>query len=218
MENEDVIGAAPIGEAPTTSERSTIWLPTKVSLIYIYNIYTNLTVFSTSREICSFFWHLIAFYLWTWTNQFTDTPQRSSRYWHWAQCQWSDPEEYKKVDLMNTLGTTYNRSELQQTMETTTRHCQAKLNWPNQSPQYINGRQDPMIRPEKFEISKLKSIHIKSVYKIQNSSYFIFFIYLFFHPGLVVVCRCAYFVPYCLELVYWGRSATTMLCIRWQDF
>ena len=32
-ENEDVVGAAPIGDAPTTSEWSTILLPTKVRLI-----------------------------------------------------------------------------------------------------------------------------------------------------------------------------------------
>ena len=33
MENEDVVGAAPTGDAPTMSEWSTIWLPTKVRLI-----------------------------------------------------------------------------------------------------------------------------------------------------------------------------------------
>ena len=33
MENEDVVGAAPTGDAPTTSEWSTIKLPTKVHLI-----------------------------------------------------------------------------------------------------------------------------------------------------------------------------------------
>ena len=33
VENEDVVGAAPTGDAPTTSEWSTIWLPTKVQLI-----------------------------------------------------------------------------------------------------------------------------------------------------------------------------------------
>ena len=32
-ENEDVVGAAPTGDAPTTSELSTIFLPTKVRLI-----------------------------------------------------------------------------------------------------------------------------------------------------------------------------------------
>ena len=32
-ENEDVVGAAPRGDAPTTSEWSTIQLPTKVRLI-----------------------------------------------------------------------------------------------------------------------------------------------------------------------------------------
>ena len=33
VENEDVVGAAPTGDAPTTSESSTILLPTKVRLI-----------------------------------------------------------------------------------------------------------------------------------------------------------------------------------------
>ena len=33
LENEDVVGAAPTGDAPTTSEWSTILLPTKVPLI-----------------------------------------------------------------------------------------------------------------------------------------------------------------------------------------
>ena len=33
VENEDVVEAAPTGDAPTTSEWSTIWLPTKVWLI-----------------------------------------------------------------------------------------------------------------------------------------------------------------------------------------
>ena len=33
VENEDVVGAAPTGDAPTTSEWSTILLPTKMRLI-----------------------------------------------------------------------------------------------------------------------------------------------------------------------------------------
>ena len=33
VDNEDVVGAAPAGAAPTTSEWSTILLPTKVQLI-----------------------------------------------------------------------------------------------------------------------------------------------------------------------------------------
>ena len=33
VENEEVVGAAPTGDAPTTSELSTILLPTKVRLI-----------------------------------------------------------------------------------------------------------------------------------------------------------------------------------------
>ena len=33
VDNEDVVGAVPTGDAPTTSELSTILLPTKVRLI-----------------------------------------------------------------------------------------------------------------------------------------------------------------------------------------
>ena len=33
VENEDVVGAAPTGDAPTTSELSTSLLPTKVRLL-----------------------------------------------------------------------------------------------------------------------------------------------------------------------------------------
>ena len=33
VENEDVVGAAPTGDAPTTSEWSTVYLPTKVRLL-----------------------------------------------------------------------------------------------------------------------------------------------------------------------------------------
>ena len=33
VQDEDVVGAAPTGDAPTTSELSTILLPTKVRLI-----------------------------------------------------------------------------------------------------------------------------------------------------------------------------------------
>ena len=33
VKNEDVVGAAPTGDAPTTSELSTIYLPTRVHLI-----------------------------------------------------------------------------------------------------------------------------------------------------------------------------------------
>ena len=33
LENEDIFGAAPPGDAPTTSEWSTIWLPIKVQLV-----------------------------------------------------------------------------------------------------------------------------------------------------------------------------------------
>ena len=34
VENEGVVGAAPTGDAPTTSETSTIVLPTKVRALY----------------------------------------------------------------------------------------------------------------------------------------------------------------------------------------
>ena len=33
VENEDIVGAAPTGDAPTTSEWSTIVLPTKMRLV-----------------------------------------------------------------------------------------------------------------------------------------------------------------------------------------
>ena len=39
VENEDVVGAAPTGDAPTTSEWSTVLLPTKVQLIL--EVYSN---------------------------------------------------------------------------------------------------------------------------------------------------------------------------------
>ena len=35
VKNEDVVGAAPTGDAPTTSERSKIILPTKVQIIIL---------------------------------------------------------------------------------------------------------------------------------------------------------------------------------------
>ena len=47
VENEDVVGAAPAGDAPTTYEWSTILLPTKVRLIletWRYSIYSKLPV------------------------------------------------------------------------------------------------------------------------------------------------------------------------------
>ena len=43
VENEDVVGAAPTGDAPTTSEWSTIILPTKVAT-YIRGLTALLTV------------------------------------------------------------------------------------------------------------------------------------------------------------------------------
>ena len=44
VENEDVIGAAPIGDAPTRSEWSMITLPTKVQ--HILNVWRNYCFFS----------------------------------------------------------------------------------------------------------------------------------------------------------------------------
>ena len=57
MKNEDVVGAAPTGDAPTTSEWSTIQLPTKVRLIletwryiqYISNTVKPLSFINTLR-------------------------------------------------------------------------------------------------------------------------------------------------------------------------
>ena len=40
-ENEDVVGAAPTGDAPTTYEWSTIWLSTKMLLILDVLLYTK---------------------------------------------------------------------------------------------------------------------------------------------------------------------------------
>ena len=42
VENEDVVGAAPTGDAPTTSEWSTILLPTRVRLILKTLRYTQI--------------------------------------------------------------------------------------------------------------------------------------------------------------------------------
>ena len=44
VENEDVVGAALTGDAPTTSEWSAIWLPTKLLLILETGSY-KVTVF-----------------------------------------------------------------------------------------------------------------------------------------------------------------------------
>ena len=45
MENEDVVEAAPTGDAPTTSEWSVIQLPTKVRLILETSRYTHFDIF-----------------------------------------------------------------------------------------------------------------------------------------------------------------------------
>ena len=48
VENEDVVGAAPTGDAPTTSEWSTILLPTKVRLILeFYGKFSLYNIFET---------------------------------------------------------------------------------------------------------------------------------------------------------------------------
>ena len=67
VENEDVVGAAPTGDAPTTSEWSTIVLPTKVRLIlevwrYInfqpqekylrYWVYSRLSLWNSTVSMC----------------------------------------------------------------------------------------------------------------------------------------------------------------------
>ena len=48
VENEDVAGAAPTGDAPTTSEWSTILLPTRVRLV--------LEVYGTWRGVYIYMW------------------------------------------------------------------------------------------------------------------------------------------------------------------
>ena len=55
VENEDAVGAAPTGDAPTTSELSTILLPTKVRLIlevlrYLSSLY-KLNLFEENPDI-----------------------------------------------------------------------------------------------------------------------------------------------------------------------
>ena len=50
VENEDVVGAAPTGDAPTTSEWSTIWLPTKVRLIIETWLYIYFVLLSSSNR------------------------------------------------------------------------------------------------------------------------------------------------------------------------
>ena len=47
VENEAVVGATPIGDAPTTFERSTILLPTNVLLILdVWKYITTLSIIS----------------------------------------------------------------------------------------------------------------------------------------------------------------------------
>ena len=58
VENEDVVGAAPTGDAPTTSEWSTILLPTKVRLIlenwrYILFIKWQIELDTMSVVLCT---------------------------------------------------------------------------------------------------------------------------------------------------------------------
>ena len=52
IENEDVVGTAPTGDAPTTSEWSTILLPTKVRLILEILRYYNFSIAEVSC-VCS---------------------------------------------------------------------------------------------------------------------------------------------------------------------
>ena len=48
MDNEDVVGAAPTGEAPTTTELSTMILPTKVRLILeVWRYYVDMSHINT---------------------------------------------------------------------------------------------------------------------------------------------------------------------------
>ena len=50
VENEDVVGAAPTGDAPTTSEWSTIILPTKLRLILeIWRLVRRLFLYDLAR-------------------------------------------------------------------------------------------------------------------------------------------------------------------------
>ena len=57
VENEDAVGAALTGNAPTTSELSTILLPTKLRLILEVLWYVSL---SSTREDFNYLHHLCA--------------------------------------------------------------------------------------------------------------------------------------------------------------
>ena len=60
VENEDVFGAAPIGDAPTTSEWSTILLPTKVRLILeVLQYITCAGRWCKSLAVWLFVWQLV---------------------------------------------------------------------------------------------------------------------------------------------------------------
>ena len=50
VENENVVGAAPTGDAPTTSELSTILLPTKVKLIL--EVWRYMALSTYNEKIC----------------------------------------------------------------------------------------------------------------------------------------------------------------------
>ena len=55
-ENEDVVGAAPTGDAPTTSEWSTILLPYEVRLIletWRFNCRVRCVIFHQISDLCS---------------------------------------------------------------------------------------------------------------------------------------------------------------------
>ena len=99
VENEDVVGAVPTGDAPTPSEWSTILLPTKVR--YIIEAW-GYTVFSCALFACVIFWvgwcdiftHNIQ-------GCFTGTRVRMKV----PDCQWSNPRRcrlYKLVSNDNT--------------------------------------------------------------------------------------------------------------------
>ena len=71
MKNEDVVGAAPTGDAPTTSKWSTILLPTKVRLILNVLRYYNVSqstsrapIWSVDSVTCKTICWLIIMYIW----------------------------------------------------------------------------------------------------------------------------------------------------------
>ena len=101
VENEDVVGAAPTGDAPTTSEWSSILLPTKVRLILeTWRYSSSMTLFDIVQEINTFRlkqngWHV--------ADIFKCISHEMSMFWykhHWFICMDSIDQESALVKVM----------------------------------------------------------------------------------------------------------------------